>query len=200
MQANHERLTSPYDPAQPIEVLFRQTEEARDFAAAGNAGYTDRQLVNAAYITIFNTGRYHDACRDWRARLQVNKLYQHYKKHFTAAYIDMQKVPTTSEGAGYSGNMEALLDTTQETMLALQNASQTDRTTIASLGTTLSQLQQQMRELTMHIQRMQTPTPSQPSYTPARTPSSATYERGRSIRRPTRVQSPYCWTHGFVQS
>ena len=36
LKDNHNKLTTPYDPTMPIEHLFQQIEEARDFADAGD--------------------------------------------------------------------------------------------------------------------------------------------------------------------
>jgi hypothetical protein len=52
---NYERLNTPYDPNQPIETLFQQIQDARDFAVAGGQPYGAATIVNVAYTLVFNT-------------------------------------------------------------------------------------------------------------------------------------------------
>jgi hypothetical protein len=60
------RLKAPFDPSQPIKVMFDQIEDAVDLAAAAQAEYTQAQIVAYAYNLVFQTGVFNDACRDWR--------------------------------------------------------------------------------------------------------------------------------------
>jgi hypothetical protein len=43
---NYERLNTPYDPNQPIEMLFQQIQEARAFTVAGGQPYGAVMIVN----------------------------------------------------------------------------------------------------------------------------------------------------------
>jgi hypothetical protein len=60
---NYERLNTPYDHNQPIENLFKQSQDARAFAVAGGQPYGDAMIENIAFTLVFNTGLYPDACR-----------------------------------------------------------------------------------------------------------------------------------------
>jgi hypothetical protein len=53
---NYERRNTPYDPNQPIETLFRQIQDARDFAVEGGQPYGATMIVNVAYTLVFKTG------------------------------------------------------------------------------------------------------------------------------------------------
>jgi hypothetical protein len=70
---NCERLNTPYDPNQPIEMLFQQIQDARAFAVAGGQPYGAALIVNVAYTLIFNTGLFPDACRAWQSRAIAGK-------------------------------------------------------------------------------------------------------------------------------
>jgi hypothetical protein len=65
---NYERLNTPYDPNQPIETLFQQSQDARDLAVAGGQPYGATMIVNVAYTLIFKMGLFPDACRAWQSR------------------------------------------------------------------------------------------------------------------------------------
>jgi hypothetical protein len=70
---NYERLNTPYDPNLPIETLFQQIQDARDFAVAGGQSYGTAMMVNVAYTIVFNTGLFPDACRAWQSRAIAGK-------------------------------------------------------------------------------------------------------------------------------
>jgi hypothetical protein len=53
---NYERLSTPYDPNQPIETFFQQIQDARAFAVAGGQPYGKAMIINVAYALVFNTG------------------------------------------------------------------------------------------------------------------------------------------------
>jgi hypothetical protein len=58
---NYERLNTPYDPNQPIEMLFQKIQDDRVFAVVGGQPYGDTMIVNVACTLIFNTGLFPDA-------------------------------------------------------------------------------------------------------------------------------------------
>jgi hypothetical protein len=58
---NYERLNTPYDPNQPIEMLFQQIQDAQAFAVAGDQPYGGAMIVNVTYTLIFRTGLFPDA-------------------------------------------------------------------------------------------------------------------------------------------
>jgi hypothetical protein len=63
---NNTRMKAPYDPSQPIELLFDQYDNSIELAAAANAAYTGPQIAAYAYNTILQTGLFTNACQDWR--------------------------------------------------------------------------------------------------------------------------------------
>jgi hypothetical protein len=63
--AIYERMCQSYDPSRPIEDLFKQMQDGRAYAQAGQQPYGTQQIINIAYALIFNTGVYGDACKEW---------------------------------------------------------------------------------------------------------------------------------------
>jgi hypothetical protein len=59
---NYERLNTPYDPNQPIKMLFQQIQDAGAFAVAGGQPYGAAMIFYVAYNLVFNTGLFPDAC------------------------------------------------------------------------------------------------------------------------------------------
>jgi hypothetical protein len=85
---NIERLNTPYDPNQPIETLFQQIQDARDFAVAGGQPYGAAMIFNVAYTLVFNTGLFTDACRAWQSRVISAKTWEQFKIDFATAHRD----------------------------------------------------------------------------------------------------------------
>jgi hypothetical protein len=63
---NDIKFRTAYKPAQPIEALSSQLEDAMDYADAGGNPYTAAQVVTNAYSIMFSTGLFPEACREWR--------------------------------------------------------------------------------------------------------------------------------------
>jgi hypothetical protein len=70
---NYERLNTPYNPNQPIEMLFQQNQDARAFAVAGGQPYGPTMIINVASTLVFNTVLFPDACRVWQSRAIAGK-------------------------------------------------------------------------------------------------------------------------------
>jgi hypothetical protein len=79
---NYERLHAPYNPNQPIEMMFQQIQDARAFAVAGGQPYGAAIIVNVAYTLVFNTGLFPDACRAWQSRVIAGKTWAQFKLDF----------------------------------------------------------------------------------------------------------------------
>jgi hypothetical protein len=106
---NDAKMKTPFDPSQPIEVLFDQIEDTADLAAAANAAYTAAQIVVYGYNLVFPTGVFIDACRDWRRRPEANKTWNQFKIDFALAHQELRESQLTSQGAGYQSANSAMV-------------------------------------------------------------------------------------------
>jgi hypothetical protein len=103
---NYERLNAPYDPNQPIETLFQQVQDARDFAVAGGQPYGAAMIVNVAYTLVFNTGLFPDACRTWQSRAIAAKTWEQFKIDFATAHREFCLTNQTAhQSVFHSANM-----------------------------------------------------------------------------------------------
>jgi hypothetical protein len=103
---NYERLNTPYDPNQPIEMLFQQIQDARAFAVADGQPYGAAMIVNVAYTLIFNTGLFPDACRAWQSRAISGKTWSQFKLNFATAHREFRLINQTAQQSGFhSANM-----------------------------------------------------------------------------------------------
>jgi hypothetical protein len=103
---NYERLNTPYDHNQPIEMLFQQIQEARAFAVAGGQPYGAAMMVNVAYTLVLNTGLFPDACRAWQSRVIAAKTWAQFKIDFATAHREFRLTNQTAQQSGFhSANM-----------------------------------------------------------------------------------------------
>jgi hypothetical protein len=65
LEQNGYAMQKPCDVNQPIEIYFKQIEDAMEYAAAGKTPYTPEQIVTIAYQGIFRTGIFPDDCKLW---------------------------------------------------------------------------------------------------------------------------------------
>jgi hypothetical protein len=55
---NYERMCQTHDPSRPIEDLFKQMQDGRAYAQAGQQPYRKQHIINITYALIFNRGVY----------------------------------------------------------------------------------------------------------------------------------------------
>jgi hypothetical protein len=87
---NYERLNTPYDPNQPIEMLFQQIQDARAFTVAGGQSYGAAMIVNVAYTIVFNTGLCPHAFRAWQSRAIAAKTWAQFKIDVATAHREFR--------------------------------------------------------------------------------------------------------------
>jgi hypothetical protein len=133
---NYERLNTPYDPNQPIEMLFHQIQDARAFAVAGGQPYGATMIVNVAYTLVFNTGLFPDACRAWQSRAIAGKTWAQFKLDFATAHREFRLTNQTAHQSGFhSANMmieqgrEESMQDTVDSIAKLATATASDRGT-----------------------------------------------------------------------
>ncbi len=150
LEANDQRFKAAYDTALPIEALFEQIAKAIDLVDAAGAPYMPEQILNNAYVLMFQTGVYSEACKEWRRRPPVQKTWPLFQDHFAVAHEDLHKAQATTQSAGYhEANTLFATDQNanfhQDTVDALANlavATAANRSTIAALTATIQQLTQ----------------------------------------------------------
>ena len=83
---NNKRFRKPYLPSVPIEVAWRQIENAVLYANADLTPYSSKQVTDNAYQLVFNTGIFAADCREWNQRTANNKTLPDLKTFFAATY------------------------------------------------------------------------------------------------------------------
>jgi hypothetical protein len=193
---NYERLNTPYDPNQPIEMLFQQIQDARAFAVAGGQPYGVAMIVNVAYTLVFNTGLFPDACRAWQSRAIAAKTWAQFKIDFATAHREFRLTNQTAQQSGFhSANMmieQSRDDSMQETAEAIAQlamATASDRGTVAALTTTNAKLANQLEAAHALIAQLES------QIATLKIKIKPVWQGQRPAR--TTNNDSYCWSHGY---
>jgi hypothetical protein len=193
---NYERLNAPYDPNQPIEMLFQQIQDARDFAVAGEHPYGAAMIVNVAYTLVFDTGLFPDACRAWQSRAIAGKTWAQFKLDFATAHREFRLTNQTTQQSGFhSANMmieQGSEDKIQDTVNAiaqLATATASDRRKVATLTTTNAKLATQLEAAQAQIAQLKD------EIAALKNKIKPAWQGQRPIK--TTNNDSYCWSHGY---
>jgi hypothetical protein len=193
---NYELLNTPCDPNQPIEMLFQQIQDARDFAVAGGQPYGAAMIVNVAYTLIFNTGLFPDACRAWQSRAIAGKTWAQFKLDFTTAHREFRLTNQTAQQSGFhSANMmikqgrdESMQDTV-DAIAKLATATASDRGTVATLTTTNAKHATQLEAAHALIAQLKN------EIATLKNKIKPVWQGQRPVK--TTNNDSYCWSHGY---
>ena len=150
------------------ETLFEDFVEKIEWnqeAVAIQNPYFPAQIVSMAYANIDKCGLYQDDCRKWSRKTQRDKTWGNFKAHFTRAFKETRIPSRTPKTKGYAShghtaqaNMELLTEMQQDHTLALANlvtTTQADRTSVALLTKTISELPGQVSQLREKLATLQ---------------------------------------------
>jgi hypothetical protein len=193
LDANDIAMKKPCDVNQPIEVFFKQIEDATEFAAAGQAPYSPEQVLNIAYQLVFRTGIFVDDCKTWKKQPALYKNWPQFKIDFAVAYQEYNEaLDIGPRAAGF--NAESVSDYHEHTIDALSNlatATVADRTAVANLTETTAILTRDLAKsnasLVAALNQITSLTQKLADFRTGRPPpSTGEYERKH-----------YCWTCGY---
>jgi uncharacterized protein YukE len=193
---NYERLNAPYDPNQPVEMLFQQIQDARAFAVAGGQPYGAAMIVNVAYTLVFNTGLFPDACWAWQSRVIAGKTWAQFKLDFATARHEFRLTNQTAHQSGFhSANMmieqgrEETMQDTVNTLAQLATATASDRGTVAPLTTTNAKLATQLEAAQAQIAQLKN------EIAALNNKIKPAWQGQQPIK--TTNNNSYCWSHGY---
>ena len=146
------------------ETIFEESVEKNEWnqeVFAVQNPYTPAQILSMAYANIEKCGLYQDDCREWSQKPRLEKTWSNFKAHFERVFKETQIQSRTLKTKGYAANVkstqvnaEMLTKIQQDHTLALENiatATQADRTLVALLTKTISELSTQVATLTAKL-------------------------------------------------
>jgi hypothetical protein len=146
LEQNGIAMQQPCDVNQPIEVFFKQIEDAMEFAAAGQTPYSPEQILSIAYQGIFRAGIFADDCKLWKRKDAEYKTWEHFKFDFRVAYKEYNEaLDVAPSAAGFlAEDSEAPPNHTINAIANLATATAADRTAVANLTDTNASLTKQL--------------------------------------------------------
>ena len=141
LDANYERMKTPYGVNLPIETFFDQIEDTIEFASAGNSPFTPIQVVNIAYNVIVSTGMFQDDYKIWKRKSADQKTWAQFNIDFAIIHSDLVDSSQTARSSGYqANNATSIQHETVAPITNLTNATQADRESMPSLTATVTTL------------------------------------------------------------
>jgi hypothetical protein len=198
LASNDIKFRTAYEPAQPIEALFSQLEDAMDYADAGGNPYTAAQVVTNAYSIMFNTGLFPEACREWRRQPMAHKTWANFKTDFAEAHLDLRLAQGTSQEGGYHGAnnaMDSFVTETADAFANLATATASDRQMLANLTASNAELTKQIAAKDVEIASLRSS--GRGSNRTADRSSDRSSDRTQNSSRRRYNNTNYCWTHGY---
>lgn len=192
---NNLAFTKPWDPNTPFETLIDQMENGREIAEAGNQPITEAQLLNTAYVLVYNTGLYFDDCKLWDRRQEAEKTWQNFQAHFLEAQRLLGRQRRTTQQAGFHGanaitNSEAdKHNQTAEALANLATATASDRQAFQVLVETNQKLTETNQKLMDRVSELKDEL--------AALKKSRTSNDRKSNRNANIDPTEYCHTHGY---
>jgi hypothetical protein len=194
---NYERLSTPYDPNQPIEFLFQQIQGTRAFVIYVGQPYGDAMIVNVAYTLVFNTWLFPYACRAWKVCRAAQKTWTNFKIHFSAA-ASHQEFRLTNQTSQQSGLHSANImiehhpyhyEWTADAIAQLLLATASDRDMVTNLTATNSKLALQLETSEAYVQKLKE------YIVQLKLKIKPEWEGQRPAK--TMDTYNYCWSHGY---
>ena len=154
------KIKEPISGETLFEEFVEQIEWNQEAVAIQNP-YSPAQIVSLEYKNIEKCGLYQEDCRNWSRKTQSDKIWGKFRAHFARAFKETRRSSITSRTEGYvvhvqaaQANAELFTKMQQDHNLALANiatATQADRTSVALLTKTISELFCQVALLTAKL-------------------------------------------------
>jgi hypothetical protein len=109
LKINFENRRRAWDPQQPVESLFNQTQDCADYSEAGGVLIGHPQHINVGYAKMFETGNFMSACRQWNEKHNIEKSWTQFKSHFAATHRQHKQMQGESAATvGYHSSNTAV--------------------------------------------------------------------------------------------
>lgn len=184
LQENGITMNTPWNPAEPVEILIKQIDDAVQFATDGKVPYSDLQIVQTAYSLVFGTGMYFDDLKAWDARdgstAGQETTWVAFKTFITDAHQRLCRQQDTAQKAGFheANNLRGMTAEDFANML-----SEAARAPLGEIHNTMtSENKTMMAALTKALNRIDAL-------------EAASKKSGTKTKKDN---GGYCWSHGFL--
>lgn len=113
LEANAEKLETPWDPSTPIEVVFTNGKRCRDIAEAGDDPISDPAYIRALLKVFDQSGVFGTAIHEWKLKPAAQRTPENLKIHFMTANKERLRHNTTAKSILNQANAAAKTETTK---------------------------------------------------------------------------------------
>ena len=96
--SNEDRMKMPWMPPTPIERLFNQLLDGRDYALQGKETITESTMVRWGYDIILATGLFTSERKKWSKKAHTDKTWDAFRIYFKEADTTRQEHNVTTSG------------------------------------------------------------------------------------------------------
>lgn len=142
-------MQNQWDPNYPIELLFKQIKDGKDFADAATQPDSAAQILNTAYILVFNIDLLFEAFKERNCKPAANKTWANFHKHLHEAQRKLQQQEMMACQAGYHSGMFAMPgqhEKLQEALANLATAIATGRQTMQSSTEVINSMRAELKK------------------------------------------------------
>jgi len=188
---NRNRLQLPFDPTQPVILLFNRYLDISNFAALAGSPITDEDKLTNAYVIIQDTGVYDRALETWDEKTAAFKTWNNFKIHITKEYVKIKSKQQSHASNTVNAATTQRLEDNENHVL---NLTTTIQATTLALATQLKECQDTLTTVTKDIQELK-----------ARNNAGNNNGNNRGNRRGNgnairQRRKYYCWTHGLTNN
>jgi hypothetical protein len=141
---NDIKFCQAYKPAQPVESRFSQLEDVMDYADVGSSPYMAPQVIINAYLVIFSTCLFPEACREWCRKPAADKTWALFKEHFAEAHHNLHLAQGTTQEGRYHSASDSFVNETVDAFPNLATATASDCQMLANLNVINKELTKQL--------------------------------------------------------
>jgi hypothetical protein len=196
LDGNDKAMKQACDVNQPIEVLYKQIEDAIEFADAGQTPYSPEQVLNIAYQLVVRTGIFTDDCKIWKRQPAIYKTWPQFKIDFALAYQEYNEaLDIAPSAAGF--HAQEVSDQNEETIAAIANlatATAEDRKSVANLTSTNATLTKELATSNSKLISALT----QVATLTKQVADLRSGQQNKTITGSNSERKHYCWTCGYL--
>lgn len=185
-KTNLDNIQKDWDPEEPFVVIIDQIEDACDVAEEGHMPFSDAMTLQFAENIVDRTNLYFQEMVRWKALPAAQRTWPLFQVYMTQAQKALKEQQRCSSRAAGYHSANAIQQAQQESyaqaaeaLAKLAVATDTDRTLMCNLTTTVSSMATQLKEATDLITNLKQQLANK------KTPKVAKVLY-------------YCWSHGYT--
>jgi hypothetical protein len=128
LETNRNKLSTPWNPDEPIEQLWLRNKHIRAVATAGGDPLTDGTVMRLTLNALEKAGVYDHPIKTWRDKPEAERIWTTFGSHFEHGEKERIRLLTAANAGFHGANMAITPETTTKTPNTHQAAAATTQT------------------------------------------------------------------------